>query len=250
MAASPYSAIRTRVVTEAVASRPPPTSTRARPVITSCTRPRSARSMRPAVAASAGLPSARPSRKTSVSAPRTRVGPAIPAGASSDTRWATARAFARATAPPAPAGGAGCNGSGIPLGRTGNGMPRRASSSCRRGEAEARISEGRRPRRSRRLGDDQRVGVGDDAIVPLDRLAEELGEIERVQMGRPAPVAELVRVQRGAEEPVDLLGALPAGIRVLAGEGEAPWRSEAGDEPLVGAHPWDTFPERPFPPPV
>ena len=83
------------------------------------------------------------------------------------------------------------------------------------------------------------------AIVPLDGLAEELGQIERVQMGRPVPVAELVRVQPGREEPVDLLGALPAGIRALAGEDEAPRRSEAGDEALVGRHHREHLPERP-----
>ena len=105
MAASLYSAIRTRVVTEATSSHAPPTSTRARPVITSCTRPRSARSMRPASLASVGLPSAWSSRKTSVSAPRTTVRPAVSPAASADTRWATARAFARASSMTASAGG-------------------------------------------------------------------------------------------------------------------------------------------------
>src|SRR6266849_1365998 len=136
MSASLYSAIRTRLVTATVswlgAEPGGPSSTTASPVITSCWRPRSSRSIRAASARSRGLPSRRPSRTTSVSAPSTTAGAhAAPMSA------ATARALASATAAMAWAGGTGGCSSGMWLARTWNGMPRCPSSSRRRGEAEA-----------------------------------------------------------------------------------------------------------------
>ena len=101
------------------------------PVSTSCARPESAASICAASRPSRGLPSAFPSRKTSVSAASTRPRPA---------RAATSSAFLRASAR-TQASGSPETSSSTCAGRTENGTPMRRSSSARRGDAEAnRIS--------------------------------------------------------------------------------------------------------------
>jgi len=109
-------------------------SSTATAVTTRCVRPRRRRSIAPASAASRGFPSIVPLCATTVSAART---------AASGCRAATARALATASRratrsgrPLAPSSIRGCV--------TSNGMPRQASSSLRRGEAEARMRRMRR----------------------------------------------------------------------------------------------------------
>ena len=111
---------------------------------------------------------------------------------------------------PAAGGTGGCS-SGMWLARTSNGMPSCPSSSRRRGEAEARMRTGRAQ------VDDQGVLVGDDAVVLLDRLAEELGQAEAVQVRVAVPVAEVLGIQALGDEAVDL------GRRTASG-GRCPWR--------------------------
>ena len=63
-------------------------------------------------------------------------------------------------------------------------------------------------------------------------------------MRRAVPVPEVGRVEPRRDQAVDLLRRLAAGIGAVGGQGEAPRRPEAGDEPLVGRHHGEDVPER------
>src|SRR5215813_7472340 len=136
---------------------------------------------------------------TSVSAPSTTAGPVVHSRA-------TARALSRATAAMAASGGPGGCTSGMWLGRTANGTPRRVRSSWRRGEAEARIREGLLLDANGACcsGNDQRILVRDDAVVLGHRSRQEFRQVERVQMRGTVPVPECVRVHALGDERVDL----------------------------------------------
>ena len=122
--------MKTRDARNCSSVSPVAASTSATAVTTRCSRPRRSRSMERASAASAGLPSMRPSSSTTVSAPTN-----VPLSCSA----AEARAFARAR------NAASCSavwpgspgGSGASDGARSNTAPNRARMSRRRGEAEA-----------------------------------------------------------------------------------------------------------------
>ena len=126
-----YARITTRVLTTPAHSWPFG-SRSATPVSTSCARPRSASSISVAAAPSAGLPSAAPSRATTVSAPITIDPPAD-----------TARALASATLSAASSGSPReyCPSSRS-VGAADHSSSRSAMSAWRRGDAEARSSRG------------------------------------------------------------------------------------------------------------
>src|SRR5439155_477652 len=205
------------------------------PVMTSWVRPRSARSIVRASSASAGLPRARPSITTIVSAPST-------SAAVRDA--ATVRAFLSARRATASGRATASSVSSTSLAMTSNGTPSDASSSRRRGEAEARIRGTSRPPYQiggmgefdspMFLDDDQRMGVGDDSRLGVDRRADVLRKAERVLVCQPVPVAQRRARQPLGDELVDHLRALGPRIDLLGGGDEAPRRTEAGDERLVG----------------
>src|SRR6185295_12088597 len=230
MSASADAAMRTRLVTAVRSARPLRASTTATPVITSCSRPRRRRSIARACAGSAGLPSASPSIVTTVSAPRT-----MP----SRRRAATARALSSARCATASASGPGASVSSRSAGITVNSATRERSSSRRLGEAEARIRMA-----GGVLGDDQRVGVGDDARLGVDRRPDVLGQVERMLVGLSIPVPH-GSLDSLADEPVDILDGLLAGVHLLGGGDEAPRRAEAGDEGLIARHHRKHLAERP-----
>src|SRR5689334_10626352 len=207
----------TRLITVSAASRPLTASTTATPVMTSCVRPQSVWSIARASAASAGLPSARPSMTTIVSAPSTT---------SAGRIVATALALRRARRLTASGSGTASRVSSTSLGTISNATPSEASSSRRRGEAEARV----------RLRDDQRVRVRDDARLGVDRGPDVLGDAEGVLVREPVPIAEARCRQPLGDELVDDLGRLRPGIDLLCGGDEPPRRAEARDERLVGGH--------------
>src|SRR5438034_8210485 len=225
MSRSVYAAIVTRLMTVSAAWRPLAASSTAMPVMTSWVRPRSARSIVRASSASAGLPRARPSITTIVSAPST-------SAAVRDA--ATVRAFLSARRATASGRATASSVSSTSLAMTSNGTPSDASSSRRRGEAEARIRGTSRPPYQIRgmgefdspmfLDDDQRMGVGDDPRLGVDRRADVLRKAERVLVCQPVPVAQRRARQPLGDELVDHLRALGPRIDLLGGGDEAPDR--------------------------
>src|SRR5262249_50942425 len=238
----------TRLMAVSTAKRPVALSTTATPVMTSWVRARSVLSIARASSGSAGLPSARPSMTTIVSAPSTTA---------LGRELATTRAFRSASRATASRSGRGSSVSSTSLGATSNATPRDANSSRRRGEADARISGpapltgGESDRGYGGLlvphgesGHDQRMGVGDDARLGVDRRADVLGDAEGVLMSQTIPVAEDRRRQSFGNELVDDLRRLGPGVDLLGRSDEAPRRAEAGDEGLVRRDHREDFAQR------
>src|SRR5262252_1977015 len=115
-------------------------------------------------------------------------------------------------------------------------MPCRGGRGARGGGARRRRGPawrcGAEPTRD--SGNDERVLVRDDAVVLGQGRREELGKVERGQVRGAVPVAEAVGVDAGRDERVDVRRRLLTRIGALGGEDEAPRRTEAGDEALVG----------------
>src|SRR5215207_810706 len=162
MSASVRSRNRTRVTATPVRSSP--SSRSAIPPITSCQRPDSSRSQRSASAASAGLPWARPSQTTMLSAASTR------------SPW-TARSFKRAFWTTSSRGSPSVSSctSGF---STRNSTPSCSRIARRRGELEARISSSAELREEqpdlaggglRRVGAVDHVGLHLQRVVAADR---------------------------------------------------------------------------------
>src|SRR6266571_1063035 len=173
MASSLNDAMNTRVTTAVAASRPLAASTTPTPVMTSWLRPRRRRSMAHASSWLVGLPSGWPSTTTIVSAPSTT--PSV-------TRPATARAFLSASA----ATGAGVIGAASASstfdGTTTKSRISRARSSRLRGEAEARMTTGRRGGlevAERHGGDDDAEDADDVDLERHTQRESDQPEIER-----------------------------------------------------------------------
>ena len=85
------------------------------------------------------------------------------------------------------------------------------------------------------LGDDERVGFGEDVGLGGEGLAEEPGEEEEAPVGE-AVVGATGLGETGGEGGVNV--GLGKGCRVKgpAGGGEAPVSAEAGDDDVVGEH--------------
>src|SRR5437867_7682722 len=94
------------------------------------------------------------------------------------------------------------------------------------------------------LGNDEGVFVGDDAVLSPDRLADELREVEGMQVRGAAPVLDRPRDPPGAE-PVDRLGGLLPRVDALGREDEAPGHAETRDERLVAGDDGEHLLERP-----
>src|SRR3954469_22823718 len=171
MSASLSSRKRTRVTATSVRSSPPSRS--AIPPITSCQRPDSSRSQRSASAASPGLPCARPSQTTMLSAARTR---------SPSTARSLRSAFWTTRSRGSPSVSSSTSGSS-----TRNFTPSCSRIARRRGELEARMSslaELREEQPDLAGGGLGRVGAVDHVGLHLERVIapdRPRGGLERVR---------------------------------------------------------------------
>src|SRR2546426_3442005 len=86
------------------------------------------------------------------------------------------------------------------------------------------------------LGDDQRMGVGDDARLGVDRRADVLGDAEGVLVCHSVPVAKRGAGQPLGDELVDRLWVLRPWVHLLRGGDEPPRGAQARDERLGRRH--------------
>src|SRR6266540_4230495 len=180
MSASLSSRKRTRVTASSVRSSP--CSRSAIPPITSCQPPDSSRSQRSASAASAGLPCARPSQTTMLSAARTR---------SPGTARSLSRAFWTTSSRGSPSFCSSTSGAS-----TRNATPSCSRIALRRGELDARTRRSAAklgeeqprlaPRRLRGVGPVHEVGLDLEPMVAADGAGHGLVALEHERDERAA----------------------------------------------------------------